>query len=763
MQFFTYIATRMNIKYSITIIILCMSVLVSAQKEYYMTGLEYFEAEKYDQALKYFNADKYADGNKDLLIRRVISNYYMGNLDDSKKDISVLLAFDVYPDEVYLYIAKIFHAEGYYKKAAQNYKNYLRRLSPKSDKREQIIHMIKQCGEAIKLKHLEPVAFVDNYGDQINTINDEFAMIQSPNFDNKYYFTSARENSTGGLRDESGKKDDEFGNYNSDMYAIEMVQGKWSEADKLDPFINTSRDEIALGFSQDGSVLMFMKGPDYNQGTIYIDTFSVDKSNMLNPPKLEAPVSAEKGDVYMYLFDDNTIVFSSNRRGGYGGYDLYVTLRQDGKWSRPQNLGPSINSSFDEITPFLTNDGNTIYFSSNRVGSLGGYDMFSAEYNTTNNQWAQAANMGAPINSHADDMYLFVSRDGYTASLTSDRSGSFGGFDLYVVYFKNRVDGQLNKTSELSWIDYEQFRFDQSIAGNDRNQRNGSKASKKARRKRKRNKRKAEQAKVRKISPNKNSEVKEKDKEIQTYVINPLFYTSNDEIINATNKRELDIVAEIMRLYPSVNVEIKSHTKKDGLEAYDLYFSIKRAEIAADYLLSKNISAERVSLKGYGSNYPVAKLETGGQKSKIADKLNSRIEFKLNNTEELPLDITVVEPYLVDYLRDPRGELFKTVEDGLSYRVQIASVKQMYQNQVLLLYNDSMIEKNYPMNNYRYTVGLYEKYNDAQSLIKDLSNYDITGAFIVPYIDGQRIDKSKLVEYAKFYPDLINYMQYNDE
>lgn len=753
----------MNIKYSLILFFLSLTIIVQAQKEFYTTGLKYFDAKKYESALKYFNADKYASGNKDLLIRRAISNYQTGNLDAAKKDISILLSFDVYPDEVYLYIAKIFHAEGKYKNAAENYKNYLRRLSPKSDKKHEIIHLIKQCGESIKLKYAEPLAFVDNYGEQVNSKYDDFFMIQSPNFENKFYFTSARETSAGGLRDEDGKKDNDFGNYNSDMYSIEMVQGKWQEAEKLDPFINTSRDEIALDFSEDGSVLYYMKGPDYKKGTIFLDSFAIREDNQLNPPKFNGPISAEQGDIYLNVFNDNTIVFASKRTGGYGGYDLYITYNTDGNWSKPVNLGPKINSSYDEITPFLSNDGNTIYFSTNRIKSLGGFDIYSASYEESTRNWTQAKNMGAPINSHADDLALHISRDGYTANLTSNRIDSQGGFDLYVVYFKNQMKNQLTKVDQLAWLEYEELDTENLAYNNEKQVRkNGSKASSKRKNRRRKRKNKKKVANVRKIENDKKSIAKE-EVETRNYIINPLYYTSNDEIITSSNKRELDVVTEIMQIYPSTKLIIKSHTKKDGLEAYDLYFSIKRAEKVAEYLAEKNISNDRIFLKGYGSNYPVAKLESGGKKSNIAEKLNSRIEFKIQNIEDLPLDITIVEPYLVDYLRDPRGELFKTVEDGLSYRVQIASVKQMYQNQVLLLYNDSMIEREYNQENYRYTVGLYEKYEDAAALIKDLSNYDITGAFIVPYIDGQRIDKSKLVQHAKFYPDLINYMQYNDE
>ena len=748
--------------------------LGQAQKDMYLAGLNYFDAKNYYKALEMFYADKYANANKDLLIRRVIANYHVGHLEDAKKDVSTLLNFEVMPDELFLYIGKIFHADGNYKKAIENYKIYLRRLSPKSDKREEIIHTIKQCGNAIRLKYQDPLAFVDNYGSDINTKHDEFRMIQSPNFDNKYYFSSARENSTGGMRNAEGIKDESYGSYNSDMYNIEMIQGKWMSPEKLNPFINSSRDELALDFSSDGSILFYLKGPDYSQGTIYTDTFSIDKKDILNPPRFDAPIYAEKGDVYLNLFNDSTILFSSNRPGGYGGQDLYVTYRSGKIWSKPKNLGPSVNSKYDEVSPYISKDGKTLFFSSNRLESLGGYDVFYSEYNEIEDDWNMAKNMGAPINSAGDDLSFYVSKDRYTASMSSDRKQGYGGFDLYVVYFKNHLSGQLSVSKELAFISNDEFVPDEkykSIASNksiDRTSKashpeTASSKSKKKNTARKTKKSVSENPTAKKEDKKQSDVVSLKKEEKEEYIINPLFYVANDEIITPANKRELDVIAGMMSIYTSLELEIKSHTIKEGLEAYDLYFSIKRAEKVAEYLNTQGISSERIFLKGYGSNYPVAKTETGGKKSKIAEKLNSRIEFKINNSENLPITVTVVEPYLVDYLRDSRGELFKTVEDGLSYRVQIASVKQMYQNQVLLLYNDSMIEKDQDQENYKYTLGLYEAYKDAKLLVKDLANYNITGAFIVPYINGQRIPKNKWAEYGKYYPDLLNFMQYNDE
>jgi len=772
----------MSVRFITLCLLLIATVHLHAQKDMFIEGLQYFEAKNYQKAAEYFYADKYGNSNKELLLRRAVCNYHLGKLDEAKKDVSTLLSFTTIPDETFLYIGKIFHEEGKYKKAIENYKAYLKRLPPKAENRQAIVHLIKQCGMATRLKYKEPIAFVDNYGPEINTIYDESRMIQSPNFDSKYYFSSSREGSTGGKRNAQGKADEKLGHYKNDMYAIEMINGKWMEPTKLNPFINTSRDELALDFSADGSILYYIKSTGENKGHIYSDTFSVDKKNVLNPPKFISPINPEKGDLFFHLYNDSTIFFASNRAGGYGGYDLYVTARTKQGWTKAKNLGPNVNSKYDDSYPHISNDGKTIFFSSNRINSLGLYDVFFAEYNVLDDTWKEAENIGAPINSAGNDIAFFVSKDGFTASLSSDRKVGFGGYDLYVTYFKNQLNCQLNPGKELAFLANELMEPNAVVAVND-TKKPSSKASTKPTPKpaKKTKKTKTERGKTKKAKKVKEPVVvaekqpvveKEEEKPSSSpltkekkteYVINTLFYVPDEKIISAANKRELDVLTDLLSVYPSLTLEIKAHTIEEGLEAYDLYFSIKRAEKVAEYLISNGIGKERIGLKGYGSNYPIAKYETAGKKSKIAERVNSRIEFFIQGAEKLPVDITLVEPYLVEYLQDPKGELFKTIEDGLSYRIQIASVKQMYQNQVLLLYNDSMIEKEYDGINYRYTLGLYEKYEDAKLLVKDLANYNISGAFIVPYIDGQRIPKTKLAGYAQYYPDLLNFMQYNDE
>ncbi len=815
----------MNSKSILLLLFLLIPFLGSTQKEVYESGIKFFDAKQYNKALEYFYSDKFAAENKQLLLRRVICNYEIGQLDNAKKDVGRLLTFEDYPEEIFFWIGRIYHTEGNYVKAAENYKNFLR-LNPRTKKRAEVIHLIKQCGKARKLKYLEPQAFVDNFGYPINTEYDEFRMIQSPNYAERFYFSSAREGVNGGKRDEKGKRDDVFGAYNSDMFTTQKENDEWLPIRALNPFLNSSRDELALDFSSDGSILFYMKGSSYENGVIYTDTFSVDKKQILEPRPFKAPIDASKGDVWLHLFNDQTILFASNRPGGYGGYDLYVTYLQDGLWSKPKNLGSGVNSRFDEIAPTISKDGRQLFFSSNREESFGGYDVFKSTFSPQTKSFQSAKNLGQPINSAGNDIGMYLSKDGRSAYLSSDRKQGFGGYDIYTVYFKDQIVGQLNKSAQLAFLKDESFipstknrllnnksgnpsssstqtkkkrgnetqKIDQSsssnatqvdnktnLASSDINVSNPplekeiitpeppAKTIKKTDEKpksaktntsiKKSNTPKKKNRKKKKKSNNKGRISDTKSSSTTEYTLNTLFYSNTNDIITASTEKELNDVVSILKKHQDLNIIIQAHSMEDGMEAVDLYFSVKRAEQIGNYLTNNGIEASRILLKGYGSNYPIAKTESGGSQNDLAEKVNARIEFQFTNLDKYPIKITVLEPYIAEYLRDPRGELFKTVEDGLSYRVQIASVKQMYQNQVLLLYNDGLIEKKQNEDIYRYTLGLYESYVDARNLVKDLENYNVTGAFIVPYIDGKRIPQDQFITYSKFYPDLLKFIE----
>lgn len=129
------------------------------------------------------------------------------------------------------------------------------------------------------------------------------------------------------------------------------------------------------------------------------------------------------------------VVFASDRAGGYGGLDLYITQRlPDGTWSKALNMGPSVNTPYNEDAAFLDADTKTLYFSSQGHTTMGGYDIFKATFK--DGGWQQVQNLGYPINSPHDDMYFCLASDRNTAYFTSDRPGGMGNRDIYEIIFQ---------------------------------------------------------------------------------------------------------------------------------------------------------------------------------------------------------------------------------------------------------------------------------------------------------------------------------------
>lgn len=724
-------------------LLIFLSIQVVGQDKFYREGVQFFDKGHYREAVESFNADRSAKRNKDLMMKRVIANYHINDLAAAKKDVPDLLAYDKIPDELFLYIAKIFHAELNFSKAVEFYKEYMKRTGENDPLRSMVIDEIKRCAIGMGQEHFEQIAFVENMGPKINTPFEETDPVQSPNFLFKYYFSSNRPGSEGGLRNSKGLKDNEFGFYYLDMYTASLEDGNWTDASPLNTLLNTSKHERVLDFNTDGNILIFMKGGEQDNGTIYVDTFGV-QNNEIYPPKLNGPLYGEKGDVYMHMFNDSTIVFSSKRSGGYGGYDLYVSYLSKNTWSQPINLGPSVNSAYDEITPFITSDGMTLYFSSNSTKSVGGFDVFKSTFSFEYKSWSRPESLLLGINSSGDDTHYRISADGQSGYFRSTRKTGYGQGDLYFAYLKEQELGQLAYSPTLPFLLSNEFIKGIADVNSNVPQMENSMSS---------------TTSISKKNNTRNDNVK-----IREFIIEPLYYGSDENLFTIQNDNNIKNILDIMQIYPTVNVEFDCHSIKESQVAYELYFTIKRAEKIADYLIENGVAKERIYIRGMGSNYPlVASNSTFEQSNSLALKLNRRIEVQFYNTENLALSISYNNPVVVDNLKDMAYENYNFKKEGLSYKIQIASVKQMLQNQILNYYPDSMIEKNYNDEDYKYTIGLYKNYFDAQSVLKILRSDNFPNAFIVPYLNGKRIPSEEITKYAKELPDLVNYLQYNGQ
>ncbi|MCX2742841.1 OmpA family protein [Mangrovivirga sp. M17] len=228
-----------------------------------------------------------------------------------------------------------------------------------------------------------------------------------------------------------------------DIFISYKKDGQWTEARNIGDAINTPFHDSNLALSADGDDLYIYM--DENEGDIYVSS-RIDDSTWSEPePLSDAINSLNYNEKSISISPDKSIMFfSSNRPGGFGGDDIYyATKNERGEWSRSRNLGPVINTEYNEDGPFIDYDGKTLYFSSNGRGGMGGYDLFKVEYDSIEDGWGEPVNLGYPINTPDDDIYFVSTKDGKRGYYASIREDGMGFTDIYMVTIPENLDEQL--------------------------------------------------------------------------------------------------------------------------------------------------------------------------------------------------------------------------------------------------------------------------------------------------------------------------------
>jgi len=239
------------------------------------------------------------------------------------------------------------------------------------------------------------------------------------------------------------------GNYPSTVFISNVKDGQFNKAQVIGPPITQGKgteEVIGLSSSGDKMLLYYFKG---GAGDIYMSTSDGDKG-FAKAQLLGENVNSKGHEIAASITSDGTaIYFASDRAGGLGGVDIYVSrILPNGTWGPPENLGPEINTALDEDFPNISPDGKTLYFSSKGHTSMGGYDIFKADYDEATHKWSAVKNMGYPINTTEDDMNLRLSENGRYGYISALREGGFGDLDIYRVTFAD-VDPEYSVVTGL--------------------------------------------------------------------------------------------------------------------------------------------------------------------------------------------------------------------------------------------------------------------------------------------------------------------------
>lgn len=332
------------------------------------------------------------------------------------------------PYDTYYYMGKCYHLNEEIEKAREYYNKYLELASKKN-----VLYPWAQLGitqtnvaenEIRSPKNYE----LKNLGSQVNTEFPEYAPVISLD-GTALFFTSRR------LWSDSSNftlKDPTTNFYWEDIYvSYKDFDDEWITPIMLE-FCEPGQNEATVSVSSDERKIYVYNDISGN-GDIYYSQFQTGRFE--NIQKLDInKLNTKAWEPHLTVTPDGrTIFFVSDREGGYGGRDIYRIVKlPNGEWSDPINLGPTINTEFDEDSPFMAVDNKTLYFSSNGTASMGGFDVFMSVRDDLDN-WSAPINLGYPLNSTGDDIFYTTTSDGLTGYLTSFRKGGYGDKDIYEI------------------------------------------------------------------------------------------------------------------------------------------------------------------------------------------------------------------------------------------------------------------------------------------------------------------------------------------
>jgi tetratricopeptide (TPR) repeat protein len=350
-------------------------------------------------------------------VKRVSPKYKMD--DPSEKSAAPIAHF---------YYGQALHVNYKFEEAQKQFDLFRKYLDPKDQEYLKILNKEITTTKLAVEKVQKPVNVkITNLGDSINTEWPEYSAVLSAD-ENMMIFTTKRPTSLGGMKDDNGQYPEDI------VVSYKDAQERWSKPVPLSYNVNSIGHEASINLTPDGQTLIVFrndvgKNPE-GDGNIYYTTF--DGKDWTPLKEFATNVNTEFWESHACLSSDgNVLFFSSERPGGYGGKDIYRCVKlPNGQWSKALNMGPLINSEYDEDGGYIHPDGRTFYFASNGPRSMGGYDIMFATLNE-DNKFDYVTNIGYPINTTDDDIFYVTSPDGKRGYFSSAQAGGYGDKDIY--------------------------------------------------------------------------------------------------------------------------------------------------------------------------------------------------------------------------------------------------------------------------------------------------------------------------------------------
>ena len=612
-------------------------------------GIDYYDIDEFANAMPYFHkADSLKPNDPKI-------NYYIGECwvktNHEARALAHLLIAKAgnYPDKELDYALGIANKLNHkFKQAIQSFEEYKRHyaLDTKKVLRQNLRNVerhITNCYIGLELI-IKPVEVkIKNLGPQINSKFPDYVPTISAD-ETKLIFTSRRDNTTG------GKIDPTDNHYFEDVYISHKSDTSWTSAVKLGFGINTSSHDACVGLSPDGNEMYIYRSVKKGtrlSGDIYVSdqkgdiwTTPVSMGSSINSPYWEPSGSTTA--------DEKSFFFTSDKPGGMGGRDIYMCRKDEsGKFMPAINLGPKINTEYDEDSPFIHTDGQTLYFSSRGHKTMGGFDIFHCRINIeTGEILTEPENIGYPINTADDDIYFVWSADGKRGYFSSDRPGGYGEKDVYVlertiseailVVLKGIVRDQATDAPKAATITVTD-NVKQKVIGVYNSAVSTGKFTSI-------------------LTPGRNygltveapgylfySKNLDVPKDLDHYeeitdtirlqpieigrkiILRNVFFNSNSKDLLPESNSELENVYELLKVNPDLKVLISAHSDSGGDENYNIRLSGHRAKSVVEDLIKRGIAKDRLVSEGFGETKPIIFPDDTPEKK----QMNRRVEFEV--------------------------------------------------------------------------------------------------------------------------------------
>jgi outer membrane protein OmpA-like peptidoglycan-associated protein/tetratricopeptide (TPR) repeat protein len=638
-------------------------------------GDQFFEQGSifYKQAIDpYLLANKFNPNNALLNFKigksYLYSNYKLKALPFLEKALKLDPLVD---PQIHYILAKVYHLDMQWDKAIGEYKAFQGTLKSMSEFKDLIEEVNKHIAECLTGKELvkNPLrVFIDNVGPEINSQYPDYGPVISAD-ESVMMFTSRRPNTTGGQIDPG------INEYFEDVYISTKKDGKWAPAMNMGKPINTEDHDANSGLSADGQKVLIYIGK--NNGDLYESELKGDSWS--KPERMNKNINTDFHESSAcYTPDGKSVYFVSDKpEGGLGDRDIYISTKDEkGKWGKPVNLGPTINTQYGEEGVFLHPDGKTLYFSSQGHKTMGDYDIFKSVYDDKTKTWSEPENMGYPVNTPDADVFFVISASGKHGYYASFNSNGYGEKDIYMITFLGKekpmvMNNEDNLLASLTapvketviapvmQIKEAQLTILKGVITDDVTK-------------------KTLEATVEIIDNLKNEIIASFTSNSSTgkYLVslpagrnygiavkkeNYLFHSENFDIpataayqevvkdvalkniavgskiilkniffdfdkatLRPESTNELERLTKLLNDVPTLKIEISGHTDSKGADAYNKTLSNNRAKAVVDYLITKGIAADRLTSVGYGEEQPISTNDT-----EEGRQLNRRTEFKI--------------------------------------------------------------------------------------------------------------------------------------